>query len=145
MVQPLHACHSFREELLARILGFWENTRGLPNQNFYFTQQTGVPIQLSILRRGWSLVTLTLSFCMRHWCQYRCLVPNLHFNRCWYARLSMTSRNCCQTQLLTTCMGPPCPSYLRSVQMTGRILSPPGNVLMKLFRSGFAQTSSSHG
>lgn len=69
----------------------------------------------------------------------------LHFNRCWYARLSMTSRNCRQTQLLTTCMGPPCPSYLCSVQMTGRILSPPGNDLMKLFRLGFAQTSSSHG
>ena len=112
MVQPLHACHSFREELLARILGFRENIpRSLPNQKTRTRTLTlrnrRVPIQLSILRRNWSLVTLTLSFYMCHWCQYRCLVPNLHFNQCWYARLPMTSRNCCRTRLLTTCMGPP--------------------------------------
>ena len=33
-----------------------------PIQNSDFTQQMGVPIQLSILRRGWSLVTITLSY-----------------------------------------------------------------------------------
>ena len=72
-----------------------------------FTQRMGVPMQLSMLRRGWSLVTLTLSSYMCHWCQYRYLVHNLRFDRCWYAKISMTSRSRCCAQLLTTRMGSP--------------------------------------
>ena len=45
-------------------------------------------------------------FYMCHWRQYRSLISNLHFSRCWYARLSMTSRCCCRTHLLAVRMVP---------------------------------------